>query len=109
MNADEALRPVGRGGEPRDRDRRSIGADDGLRFQRRTKRGEDLALDVFVLGRGLDDQIAIAEIVERLGRRDALDRRLPLLVADALAADLARQIAVDGGKTLGDAVGGNDR
>ncbi len=69
------------------------------------KRGEDLALGLLVLGRRLDDEIAVAEIGERIGRRDALDRGLALLVADALAADLARQVAVDGGNALRDPVG----
>ena len=68
------------------------------RLEHRTQRGEDLALDLFLLGRGLDHQIAIAEIVERVGRRDVLERGLALLVADALAADLARQVAADGGE-----------
>ena len=66
----------------------------------RAERGEDLALDLFLLGRGFDDEIAVAEIGERVGGRDALDRGLALLVADALAADLARQVAVDGGQCL---------
>ncbi len=66
---------------------------------------EDLALGLFLLGRRLDHQIAVAELVERIGGRDALERRLALLVADALAADLARQVAADGGEPLGDALG----
>ncbi len=105
MDADEALRPVGRGGQPGNRDRGGVGADDGGRLERRTQRGEDLALDVFLLGRRLDHQIAIAELVDRIGGRDALDRRLAFFVADALAADLARQIAIDGGNPRTDAVG----
>ena len=40
-----------------------------------------------------------------LAGRDALDRSLAFLVADALLADLTRQIAVDGGERRGDAVG----
>ena len=104
MNADETLRPVGRSGEPRDRNRRGVGADDGLGLEVRTERGENLALDLFLLGRRLDHQIAVAEIGERLRRADALDRRLALLVGDALAADLARQIAADGGDAFGNAL-----
>ena len=37
MNADEALRPVGGGGKPRDRDRRGVGADDGFGLERRRR------------------------------------------------------------------------
>ncbi len=36
--------------------------------------------------------------VERFRRRDALERGLALLLGDALAADLARHVAVDGGE-----------
>ena len=107
MNADEALRPVGRGGKPRDRDRRRIGADDGRRLERRAERGEDLALGLLLLGRRLDDEIAVAEFSERVGGRDALDRGLALLVADALATDLPCQVAVDGRQSCRDAVGGD--
>src|SRR5262249_27004607 len=105
MNADETLRAVGRGGKPRDRDRRGVGADDGFGLERRTERGKDLALDFFLFSRRLDHQIAIGEFVERLGRRNALDRRLPLFIADTLTADLPRQIAADGRQAFADAVG----
>ena len=59
MNADEALRPVGRGGEPGDRDRRGVGGEDRLRLQLRAELREDLALDALVLGRRLDDQVGV--------------------------------------------------
>ena len=68
------------------------------RLQRRAELGEDLALDVFLLGRRLDHEIAVAELVERLGRADALERRLAVVLGDALAADLPRHVAVDGGE-----------
>ena len=69
------------------------------------ERAEDLALDLFFFGRRLDHQVAVAEIVQRLRRRDALERGLALLVGDALAADLARQIAADDGEPFGNALG----
>ena len=97
--------PVGGGGEPRDRDRRGVGADDGLGLERRTERGKDLALDLFLLGRRLDHHVAVAEVGERFRRSDALDGRLALFFSDTLAADLARQIAADGGDALGNALG----
>ena len=68
------------------------------RLERRAERGEDLAFDLFFLGGRLDHEIAIAEIVERLRRADALERGLALLVGDALAGDLAGKIAADGGE-----------
>src|SRR5262249_53444233 len=67
--------------------------------------GEDGALDILLLGRGLDDEIAVSEGVERLGRRDALERGLPFLFSDAIATHLARHVAVDGRNAGLDAVG----
>ena len=74
-------------------------------FSVRAEVGENLALDVFLLGRRLDHEIAVAELVERLGRRDARERRLAVLLGDQLARDLPRQVAVDGGEPGIDAVG----
>ena len=74
-------------------------------LERRAERAEDLALDLLLLGRGFDHQIAIGELVQRFCRADAIEGGLPLVVGDALAADLARQIAADGGKPLGNALG----
>src|SRR5262245_59168916 len=96
MDADEALRPVGRGGEPRNRDRRRIATDDGVRLEQRADAGEDRALDLFLLGRSLDDEIAIAEGLERLRRYDAFKRGLPFFLCNALATHLPRHVAVDG-------------
>jgi hypothetical protein len=107
MNADKAFRTIGRGGKPSDRDRRCIGADDGLGLERRTQRRKNLALGLFLLGRRFDHEIAVAELVERLGRGNAFDRRLALFVADALPANLPRQIAADGRQGFGDPVGGD--
>ena len=73
----------------------------------RAERGEDLALDLFFLGRRLDHQIAVAEVLQRFCRADALERSLALLVGDALAADLTRQVAADGGEPFGNALGDN--
>ena len=96
MNADEALRPVGRRGQARDRDRRGIAADDGLGLEHRAEAGEDRALDVFLLGRGLDHEVAIAQCLQCVRRGDAFEPGLALFFGDALAADLPRHVAVDG-------------
>ena len=61
MDADEALGPVGDGGEPRDGDRRGVGGEDGALLELRTKVDEDLALDGLVLGGGLDDEVGLAD------------------------------------------------
>ena len=81
-----------------------------LGLQRRAELGEDLALDVLLLGRRLDDEIAVAE-----GRRSSRPALMRLsaacrsLLGDALAADLARHVAVDGGDAGLDAVGATRR
>ena len=74
-------------------------------FSRRTEVDEDLALDVLLLGRRLDDEIAVAERVERFRRRDVLERRLRVLFLDDVLGDLARHVAVDGREPGLDAVG----
>ncbi len=96
MNPDELLRPVGGRRQPGDRDRRRVGADDRLRLERRTEIAEDLPLDLFLLGRRFDHEIALAEIVEAFRRRNLLERALAVLFGDALARDLPRHVAVDG-------------
>src|SRR5919202_1368257 len=66
---------VGGGSEARDRDRGRIGGDDRLGLQHGAELVEDLALDLFLFDRGLDDEIAIGEVVELFGGRDARQRR----------------------------------
>jgi hypothetical protein len=105
VNADELFRPVGRGREPRDRNRRSVGADDRVGLQQGAEVGENLALDLLLLGGRLDDEIAVAELVERIRGRDARQRGLAVFLGDQLARDLPRQIAVDGREPGIDAVG----
>ena len=77
----------------------------GFRFGQRS--AKILRLTSSFSARGLDDQIAIAELVERLRRRDALERRLTVFLGNQLARDLARQIAVDRGEPGIDAVARN--
>ena len=85
------LGPVGRGGQPRDRDRRGVGGDQRVGLQMRDQLLEDLALDLLVLGRRLDDDVAVAEQVVVGARRDALQRRVLVLGAEILPLrDLAR-------------------
>ena len=61
--------------------------------------GEDLALDVFLLGRGLDHEIAIAEsrriVPAGLMRASAALRSSSVM---RLLGDLPRHVAVDGGE-----------
>ena len=67
-------RPVGVGGEARDRNRRRIGGDDGSRFQQGADVVEDLPFDVLVLGNAFDDEIDVAKAREVTIRRDTLER-----------------------------------
>ena len=90
--------------KPRDRDRRRIGGDDRFRLQRGAQIGEDLALDVFLLGRGLDHDVASRHSVVFFRRLDARERGLAVFVADRLLADLPRHVAVDGREAGLDAV-----
>ena len=94
MHADEALGIRGDGSEPGDRDRRGVGGEDRVRPHERAQVGENLALDVLVLGRRLDHEIAVGEFVERR-RADAFEHRLPAGVIELPLGDLARQEAVD--------------
>ena len=66
---------------------------------------EDLALDVLLLGRGLDHQIAVGQRVVFLRRRDLRERVLARVLGDALLGDLTRHVAVDGRQTRLDAIG----
>ena len=66
---------LGDRGEPRDRDRGRIGADDRVGFEERSQTRENLALDLLVLGGRLDDEIAIAERVLAGRGRNAPERR----------------------------------
>ena len=61
VHADEALGPVGDRRQPGDRDRGGVAGDDRARAAGSGSRlGEDLALELLVLGRGLDHQVAVA-------------------------------------------------
>ena len=88
--------PIGRGGEPGDRNRRGVCRDQRPGAQFRRQLFKDRALDVFLFGRGLNHHVAIAEqaIIEPGG--DAGHRRVFFLLADPAARDLTRQVALDG-------------
>ena len=57
----------------------------------RAKAREDGTLDVFLLGRSLDDEVAVLESFESLSRPEVLERGLPLLLADATSCAPAGQ------------------
>src|SRR5580693_10569525 len=96
MDADETLGIGGYRSEARDRNRGRIRRDDGVRLEKGAQGSEDLALDLFVLGGRLDDEIALAELVEGRGYLNAIEDRLALRFAHLSLGHLARQMAVDG-------------
>ena len=86
--------------QPRDRDRRGVGGNDGVRLEERTQRHEDLALHRLVLGGGLDHQIGVAQVLHGLGIGDAGERLVLFVLADLAGGDLAGEVLVDGGQGL---------
>src|SRR5690606_31185041 len=96
MKPDELFRPVGRRGEPGDRYGRGIGSKDGGGLQDRADFLEDLPLDLFLFGRGLNCQVNVAEWFIIGGERDASQALGHLLFADAVAVDLAAHIVLYG-------------
>ena len=87
---------IGRGGKLGNRDRRGVGRNQRARRQRGAEVLQDLDLQLLVLGRGLNGDVAVADHLQ-LGRRlDPRHRRvLGRLVDDALG-DLARHVLLDG-------------
>src|SRR5260370_21246795 len=96
MNADELFRPIGRGREPRDRDRRGVGGDDGAVLQHWAQRRQDLAFDVLFLDGRFYGGVAICEGFKVVGGPDPRERRLAVVLADCVPCHLARHIAIDG-------------
>ena len=95
VDADEPLRPIGRRGQTRDRDRRGVGGEQRLRLEVRAHHREDAALDLLVLGSRLDHQVAVAECGEVRGGGDARERRLGVVGADLALLDEAPEASGD--------------
>ena len=93
------------GREAGDRDRRGVGADDGVRLQDKRYIRQYLALDLLALRGGLDDHIGVAEIRQGGGRRQPRDggvapRRVELSAVDGLLK-VRRNIFDPGGNAFG--------
>ena len=95
VEAHEPLRPVGAGGEPRDRDRRGVGGQDGVGAEVRHQRLEDLVLQRLLLGRRLDDEVAPPERREVALEVDAAEGGVAVGLGDLAAVNLAVQVAAD--------------
>ena len=91
----EFLGTVGLRRQPSDRDRRGIRCQDGLGLQGGDKLLEDRVLHGLALGRGLNHQVALAQIGQRAGGCDAGHGGIALLLGNLLARDLPVQVLAD--------------
>ncbi len=105
MDTDEAFRPVSLRGKPGDRDRRCVGGKDRGWVQHRAKLLVDLALDRFVLGCGLHDEVGAGKVFHGRRSRNPGDRGLTVLLLDLAVAHRARQIAAHRRHAILDALG----
>ena len=105
MHADEPLGAVGRGPQTGDRNRGGIAGEQRIRPQMRGQFLEDRPLHVFLFGRGLDDQIAAAEIGEVGAGMDSRQRDLLVFRAQLTLGDLTLERAVDRSQRLGQLIG----
>ncbi len=95
VQADEPLRPVGGRGQPGDRDRRGVRSQERALAEVRRERGEDRLLDRLVLGRRLDDQIRLPDLLQPFDGFDPAESRLHRRIVDDASRDLAREVALD--------------
>jgi len=95
MKAHEFLGPVRAAGQTGDGNRRGVGGQDRIRFQMRNQVLKDRLFDGLAFGRGLDDQIALAQIGQRLGGRDPAERVDFLGRGDLFAGNLTVDVLFD--------------
>ena len=76
VHAADALGVLAPGGDGRDRDRRGVGGEDGVRADELLEPGEQRLLGLELLDDRLDDDVGLADLGQILGDRDALDRGL---------------------------------
>jgi hypothetical protein len=98
VKADDLVRSQGRVGDLRDRQRGGVRGEDRVRGRRRVELGEDVLLDLHLLGHGLDDEVHVAEA--RVGGRavdasdDLVDLRLALLLGEPAFLDEFARLAL---------------
>ena len=102
VQADEVLGAVHALGEPGDRKRRGVGAQEGVRIDVGQDLGEHLVLEGRVLEDGLDDEVATRE-VDSVGSRGDPAEQLDLLLLGRLAPGdgLVEQLCAVGLALLG--------
>ena len=87
MHPDDAARDLRGRGDAGDRDRGGVGGEDRLGPADAVEVPEYLLLEVEALEHGLDDDVAIGEILDPGRGRDALKRRIARLGLELVARD----------------------
>ena len=105
VQADELLRPCGRGRQPGDRDRGGVGRQQRVLAQMVGEVAEDRLLDLLVLGGRLDHEVGGADLGGVRPGADARQRLLHLLHRHHAARDLAGEVLLDQFPAGGDALG----
>jgi hypothetical protein len=100
VHPDHALRPLGCLRDVRDRERRGVRREDGVRAHEPIEIREERALDVELLNNGFDDEVAVGKIFDPGGRREALECRRPLVLREPPLFDAAAQVVVDSSSSL---------
>jgi hypothetical protein len=95
VEADDAVGTVRRNGHVDDRKARRVGSEDRVVLQDRVQLLERRLLEVEVLGDGLEDDVAIAQIRKVRGRRDAFEDLGGLGRLHAATLDGAIEAAAD--------------
>ena len=109
VHAAHPLRPLDAGGDRGHRQRGGVGGQDRLRPAELGQLGEQAALQLEVLGRRLDHELAVAELLDALHEVQPFLRRLSLgFASTSRAAPFARPSAHPG-LTCGERLAGPDR
>ncbi len=95
VEAHELFRPVRPARQPCDRNGRGVRGENRLRREMRPEACEDLLLDLFLLGRGLNDEVHRAKVCQGHRAADARQRRRLVLGRDLAAVHLTVDVAVD--------------
>ena len=95
MDAAHLVRSLGGHRQLHDGERRGVGGDDRLGLDDAVEVFEQVALGAHVLDDALDDEIAIAEIVEVVGDGDPPEDRLALVLGQALAGHLLGESGIE--------------
>ena len=93
VHAEHVLRAFGDGGDLVDVERRGVGGQDRAGLHDGVELGEHLLLDVHFLEHGLDDHVAIGDVLVVEHGRDQAEPLVHLLLLETAALDLALPVA----------------